>query len=87
MYRPAPGVPADWGENRGGHHRRRPEIRAQLLDGAGVCLHHSEEGVHTLERVFPLPHRGGLHPEEPHAIRANDEESEFPGRPGQGVFT
>ena len=85
MYRPAPGVPAHRGQNRGGHHRRRFEIRPQPLDGAGLCLHHREEGVHTLERVFPLPHRGGLHPEEPHAVRPHDEACQLSSGPGQRV--
>ena len=76
MYRTAPGVPADRGENRGGHHSGGPEIRAQPLDGAGLRLHHSEESAYPLERVFPLPNGRRLPPKEPHAIGANDEKKQ-----------
>ena len=85
MYRPAPGVSAGRGETSGRYHRSRPEVRAQPLDGAGLCLHHGEEGAHTLERILSLPYRGRFYPEEPHAIRGDDEESQFPGGTGQRV--
>ena len=87
MHRPAPSVPAYWRENFGRCHRSRPKIRAESLDGAGLRLYHSEEGTHPPERVFPLLNGGKFHPEESHAVRSYDEESEFPSRPGQGVFT
>ena len=60
MHSAAPGVPADWRENRRGYNSSRPEIRPQLLDGPGLRLHHSEESPHSAQRVFPLPHRGRL---------------------------
>ena len=81
MYRPAPGVPADWRENRRGYNSSRPEIRPQLLDGPGLRLHHSEESPHSAQRVFPLPHRVRLHSEEPYAIGTDDEESQLLCRP------
>ena len=62
-----------------------PESRPEPLDGAGLCLHHGEEGAHTLERILSLPYRGRFYPEEPHAIRGDDEESQFPGGTGQRV--
>ena len=49
MYRPAPGVPADWRENRRGYNSSRSEIRAEPLDGAGLRLHHSEESPYPAE--------------------------------------
>ena len=87
MYRPAPSVPAYRGENCGGHHRRRPEIRPQQLDGAGLRLHHSEESTHSPQRILPLLDRGRFHPEEPHAERAHDETGQLSSSPGQGVLT
>ena len=85
MYRPAPSVPTDRRQNRWGHHRRRPEIRAQPLDGTGLRLHHREEGAYTLQRVFPLLNRGKFHPKEPHAKRPHDEACQLPCGTGQGV--
>ena len=64
------------------HHRRRPEIRPQPLDGARLRLHHGEESAYPAQRVFPLPYRRELHPEEPHAERAHDEACQLSGGPG-----
>ena len=86
MDGPASSVPADRGENRGGHHSGGPEIRAQPLDGAGLRLHHGEEGTHSAQRIFPLLDRGRFHPEEPDAERPYDEESQLPSGTGYELY-
>ena len=85
MHSSTPSIPAHRGENRGGHYSGRPEICAEPLDGARLRLHHGEESTYTPQRVFPLPHRGGLHPEEPHAVRPHDEACQLSSGPGQRV--
>ena len=63
-------------------------------DLKSVLNHWMEQGyayttvkkVHILlNEYFSLPHRGRLHSEEPYAIGTDDEESQLPCRPGQGV--
>ena len=54
MHSAAPGVPADWRENRRGYNSSRPEIRSQPLDGTGLCLYHGEESPYSAERVLHL---------------------------------
>ena len=43
----------------------------------GLRLHHSEESPYPAERILSLLNGGRFHPEEPHAIGANDEESKL----------
>ena len=57
------------GQNRGGYHRRRLEVRPKPLDGAGLRLHNSKEGTYPPERVLSLLDRRKLHPKEPYAKR------------------
>ena len=85
MHSKPPDLSANRRENRGGYHRRRPEIRPQLLDGERLCLHHGEEGAYSPERILSLFDRGRLYCEEPYAIRSDDEEIQFPGSSRQGV--